>query len=226
MAERNKATLIKKTPRCSNCSRNKHSKTDAPVGFIGNINRATSLMDILRRNQEGDKGQTPQRSDEAPSVSTRAPAQGVEKPKDDSGASSVVGSAAGGAIGAKAIAPGASTAAGTTAPSLLNRAGRFLGRAGIGGLSALGTYFGAKGIEELMDYAVSAPAQLKPGVRNSLHNVMVSEYRIHNLQKLLSRMSNLSSHVDNNGMKLGSIIGKTIKEIEIAKKDLINKQVK
>lgn len=225
MAERNEVTLIKKNPRCSTCDKKKTAQNGTGIGFQGNTYGARSLSEIIGRNERRKSSPRGEQSDSSSSASPKNNDQESGSDAGSSAASTAVGATAGGAVGAKAISPGAAAAAGAKKPSLLGRAAKMVGRTGLVALPAVGTYLGAKGLEELIGSAFAASTDLKPGIKGNLKSVMVAEAQMQNLTQLLSRMSNLSSHVDNNGMKLGAIIGKTMKEIENSKRELMKKVV-
>lgn len=208
--------MIKNIPGCTECSRKK--KAQSSLGsFIPNVNDQSGLAGITRKYLP--KGALPEAgSEQATSPSGQPSGQGST---GSSALSTGATAATGAAVGSKAMGGGGATATGLG--SRLMGAGRFLGQAGAVALPAVGSYFGAKYIEDLIGSALAASTELKPAIRYSTKNIILSESRLVNLKSLVTRMTNLSSHVDNNAIKLGTVIGKTLEELEKAKKASFSK---
>lgn len=218
MEKRNKTTLIKKSPRCSICERKKQAQQHPPAfGFTANPARRRDISSLI----DEDFGTA-----NAAVAVPGSPASNVQQPSQQpsqqaasgSSALSTGAAAAGGtAVGSKILGKGTGAGLGSRLTGGLRGVGGFLGRAGLVGLPAVGTYMGAKAIEELIGSAFAASAAINPSIKGNLKELSLLEPRLVRLKGLVQRMTGMSSHIDNHSIKLGTSIGRTAHEVEKAK---------
>ena len=251
MEKRNAAALIKNTPRCTTCERHKKAEF-----FANQIRPLTLDQITQRKIDERDgvSGSTGGSSSVAAtgtgSSVPSAVTTGISAAGGTAGGAALMGSAgtagtsaagaaagtagtsaAGAAAGtagtsAAGAAAGTATGLGSRLMSGLGAAGRFgLGAAAVAGPAA-GTYFGAKWIEEAISSALSASTEIRPAVRYNSIRMTTSKINLDTAQMIISRMTNLSSHVDNFATKLGTVMGATASKLDSAQMALSKKRIR
>jgi hypothetical protein len=239
MEKRNAAALIKNTPRCTTCERHKKAQ------FFANPIRSLTLDEITKRKIDESNGVSGSTGG-SPSVAATgtgssvpsAVTTGISAAGGTAGGAALMGSAgtagtsaAGAAAGtagtsAAGAAAGTATGLGSRLMSGLGAAGRFgLGAAAVAGPAA-GTYFGAKWIEEAISSALSASTEIRPAVRYNSIRMTTSKINLDTAQMIISRMTNLSSHVDNFATKLGTVMGATASKLDSAQMALSKKRIR
>jgi hypothetical protein len=227
MEKRNAAALIKNTPRCTTCERHKKAQ------FFANQIRPSTLDQITQRKideRDGVSGSTGGSSSVAAtgtgSSVPSAVTTGISAAGGTAGGAALMGSAGTAGTSAAGAAAGTATGLGSRLMSGLGAAGRFgLGAAAVAGPAA-GTYFGAKWIEEAISSALSASTEIRPAVRYNSIRMTTSKINLDTAQMIISRMTNLSSHVDNFATKLGTVMGATASKLDSAQMELSKKRIK
>jgi len=204
--KRNEASLIKKTTRCATCSRKVAQFVPNQIGGGGTLGDAAARI----------RGS----SNSVPSASTGAAATPSAPASSGEGGSSAA------VAGASAAAGAGSVGLGSRIWSGMKWLGRGLGAAGAVALPAVGTYMGAKWIEETINSALSESTEIRPHIRNDFSRLQKASVDIETLGIIMGRMTGISSHVDNHASKVAAVMEITSKEIEKHKKVIVEKSIK